>query len=228
MLGGIRQTLFKNSSLYVFLREIVKSFCDFFSLAYFRAKWRRRNRHNYTDAINKFPLDIVHVGKNTYGSLRIYSFKHPNEQLTIGNYCSIAGDVTFILGGNHPLNLFSTYPFSFHCHKPNFEIEDNSTKGPIIIDSDVWIGHGAIILSGVTIGQGAVIGAGSIVAKDVPPYSVFLGNKVVKFRFEQEIIDELIKIDFEKLTDDKLLEIEPLLYKEMTKNIAKEILQIIH
>lgn len=57
-------------------------------------------------------------------------------------------------------------------------------QGDIIIDDDVWIGAGAIILTGVTIGKGSVIAAGSIVTKDVEPYTIVGGNpaKLIKKR----------------------------------------------
>jgi acetyltransferase-like isoleucine patch superfamily enzyme len=62
----------------------------------------------------------------------------------------------------------------------------------VIVDDDVWIGHGAIILSGVTIGRGAVVAAGSVVTKDVPRYAIVGGNpaKVIKMRFNEEQICE--------------------------------------
>lgn len=62
---------------------------------------------------------------------------------------------------------------------------------PIIIEDDVWIGANAIILSGVTIGEGAIIGAGSVVTKNVEPYTIFAGNpaKKIKMRFTE---DELL------------------------------------
>ena len=47
---------------------------------------------------------------------------------------------------------------------------------PIVIEDDCWLGGGVIVLAGVTIGKGSVIGAGSIVTKDIPPYSVAVGN----------------------------------------------------
>jgi len=64
------------------------------------------------------------------------------------------------------------------------------------IGNDVWIGHGAFILPGVTVGDGAVIAAMSVVTKDVPPYSIVAGSpaKVIRYRFEQEQITELIKL----------------------------------
>ena len=61
------------------------------------------------------------------------------------------------------------------------------------IGHDVWIAAGCIIRQGVTIGDGAVIGAGSFVNKDVPPYAIVFGSpaKLYKYRFSQEIINEL-------------------------------------
>lgn len=57
-----------------------------------------------------------------------------------------------------------------------------SSKGPVIIENNVWIGERVSILSGVHIGYGAIIGTGSIVTKDVPPFSIACGNpaKVIK------------------------------------------------
>ncbi len=49
------------------------------------------------------------------------------------------------------------------------------SKGPVVIEDDVWIGDGARILPGVTIGRGAVIGANAVVTKDVAPYGVACG-----------------------------------------------------
>ena len=46
---------------------------------------------------------------------------------------------------------------------------------PVEIGRDVWIGFGAVVLSGTTIGRGAVIAAGSVVTTDVPPYAVVAG-----------------------------------------------------
>ena len=68
------------------------------------------------------------------------------------------------------------------------------TKGDVIIGNDVWIGEDALILSGVTVGDGAVIGARSVVAKDVEPYAVVVGNpaQMKKKRFSDEIIAQLL------------------------------------
>lgn len=59
---------------------------------------------------------------------------------------------------------------------------------PVIIEDDVWIGARVVILPGVTIGHGSVVGACAVVSKDVPPYSVYVGNpgRVVKTRNNKE------------------------------------------
>ena len=55
-------------------------------------------------------------------------------------------------------------------------VEDLHSKGDINVGDDVWIGYRSTILSGVKIGQGAIVSAGSVVAKDVPPYAIVGGG----------------------------------------------------
>lgn len=76
---------------------------------------------------------------------------------------------------------------------------NNPVNHSIIIEDDVWIGYDALIMPGVTIGKGSVIGARAIVTKDVPPYSIYVGNKVIKKRFSEDIINKLSTIDFSKV-----------------------------
>jgi acetyltransferase-like isoleucine patch superfamily enzyme len=63
---------------------------------------------------------------------------------------------------------------------------------PVAIGSDVWIGFGAIVLSGVSIGDSCVIGAGAVVTTDIPANSIVIGNpaKVVGLRFDEHSISE--------------------------------------
>lgn len=170
--------------------------------------WRQCNQHNFTTISQSFPDHIspetvVDVGKGTYGHINIRWFWDKNEHLSIGHYCSIAEGVVFLTGGNHFLDRLSSFPF---CHY--YDLGESylaPTKGPIIVEDDVWIGMNSIILSGVTIGQGAVIGAGSVVAKDVLPYSIFVGNKVVKYRFSKSIIDRLMLFDYSSLSQEDIV-----------------------
>ena len=95
------------------------------------------------------------------------------------------------------------------------------TKGKTIIEDDVWIGINSLILSGIKIGQGAVIAAGSVVTKDVPPYAIVGGNPahILKYRFNNNIINKLLNIDFDKLEYEKI--IKELYIKVDDKNIDK-------
>lgn len=134
------------------------------------------------------------IGAYTYGSPKIL---HDNSDsaLIIGKFCSIAEDVTILLGGEHDVSRIATFPFDYtmaqfqHLRTPR-------SKGDVIIGNDVWIGHGALILSGVTIGDGAVIGAGAVVAKDVPPYAVVVGNpaRITRLRFSEAEIKYLLEL----------------------------------
>jgi acetyltransferase-like isoleucine patch superfamily enzyme len=167
-----------------------------------------------TGVVREFDINRVTVGRFTYGGLDIRCWNQNNESLTIGSFCSIASGVKFVLGGNHRYDCISSFPFKQIARNEN--VIEAYSKGPIIVEDDVWIGIEAIILSGITIKRGAVIGAGAVVAKDVPPYAVVVGNpaKVIKYRFNQEMIDILLKIDYSKLTIEKIIELEKLLYSK--------------
>ncbi|MFN5417574.1 MAG: CatB-related O-acetyltransferase [Flavobacteriia bacterium] len=93
---------------------------------------------------------------------------------------------------NHSF-LYSTKSFQLVKEKKYSPFEKEC-----IIGNDVWIGCNSTILRGVTIGDGAVIGANSLVNTDIPPYSIAVGSpaKIIKFRFEKEIIDALILLQW--------------------------------
>ncbi len=177
------------------------------------------NSHNYTTVSEWCPIDKITVGNYTYGKINAHWYGKDEECLKIGNYCSIAGEVHFVMGGEHDYKKTSTYPFA---EKIFHEDIDGICKGAIVIEDDVWIGFGAIILSGVKIGQGAVVAAGSIVTKDVPPYSIWIGNSVKKKRFSDEIIRELEKIDFSKVEPEQYRRV---LKENVNDNNVKDIAQ---
>lgn len=103
----------------------------------------------------------------------------------IGRKCFIQGYVTI---GNHvmmgPEVLIYTQNHRFSDAQKNIDEQGFSPVKEVKIGNNVWIGARVIILPGVSIGEGAVIGAGTVVSKDVPPFTVFVGNpgKVVKKR----------------------------------------------
>lgn len=183
------------------------------------ARWRKLNPHNFTTISEWCPIEKVTVGKYTYGRLNVHWYGQDNERLEIGNYCSIAGEVHFVMGGEHDYKRFSTFPFSEKIFNNGI---DGICRGPIIVEDDVWIGFGTIILSGITIGQGSVIAAGSIVTKTVPPYSVWIGDSVRKARFGETVINELKKINYSVIDFEKY---QDYLDKEVTEENVEEIVE---
>lgn len=172
-------------------------------LKLFQIKWKKDNPQNQTVPSCMFLSQFISVGKGTYGRLNVLTHDE-KARLSIGNYCSIAPEATFILSADHYLDHISTYPFLVQTLNGKYE---GVTKGDIIVDDDVWIGYGATIMSGVHIGQGAVIAAGAVVTKDVPPYAIVGGvpAKVIKYRFSPEITEKLMKIDYSRL-DKEIIE----------------------
>lgn len=185
-----------------FLKELLKPLYLHIKFSKYVSNYRKKNRHNSTFPINIFNVKSINVGKGTYGKIKVIDYANNGSLLKIGNYCSIADNVSFILNGEHNYKLFSTFPFrSVYCS----DFSETGSKGNIVIEDDVWIGYGSIILSGVVIGKGSVIAAGSIVSKSVPPYSIYIKDKVYKKRFSDNIIEYLSTVDFSTLKVDNII-----------------------
>lgn len=114
--------------------------------------------------------------------------------VTIGSYTSIGPYVSMHTLHNHACiehpQLVSTAQLSNY--------PPTSSHEKINIGSDVWIGRNVTLLGDITIGHGAIIGAFSVVAKDIPPYAVVVGNPCVikRYRFSLERIEKLLRIQW--------------------------------
>lgn len=119
-----------------------------------------------------FPSPVISVGNNS--SIGNYSHITAVNEIRIGNNVRMGQNIliTDNAHGTSSLELLDIAP----NHRPLY------SKGPVIIDDNVWIGEKSSIMPGVHIGYGAIIAANSVITKDVPAYSVVAGvpARVVK------------------------------------------------
>ena len=154
------------------------------------------------------------LGRHTYGRPTVYVYPGDTGTVSIGSFVSIAHGVEIFVGGNHRTDWVSTYPFRIVLDLPG-ALEDGvpATRGDVVIGSDVWIAKGAKVLSGVRIGHGAVVGAYSVVARDVRPYAVVVGNPAqeVKRRFSDDKVEALLRLAWWDWEMDDIVKAVPVL-----------------
>lgn len=134
--------------------------------------------------------------------------------ITIGKYCQLGVDVA-IHATNHPVSYMSTY---INQNLFQGELKELKEEHKIRIGNDVWIGHGVIILGNVTIGNGAILAAGSVVTKDVEPYTIVGGvpAKELRKRYTDTIIIEIEALKWWDKSEQELEKIKPLFFKDFT------------
>lgn len=135
-----------------------------------------------------------------------------DSKIIIGKYCAIANGckiITLNHDYNYPVIQGTFYKKFFNIKHPGETKQPPNkerTKGNVVIGNDVWIGEDVFIGSGVTIGDGCCIGAKSIVTKDLPPYTICVGQpcKPVKNRYNTEIINLLLNLQWWNWDKEKI------------------------
>ena len=127
----------------------------------------------------------IKVGKNFFANYNCTFLDV--AAITFGDNCLLGPNVSIYTAG-HPV----------HPHSRNSRYEYGIA---VTVGNDVWLGGCTVICPGVTIGDGCVIGAGSVVTKDIPPYSIAAGNPC---RVIRTITDEDRKYYFrDRVFDDE-------------------------
>ncbi|WP_425639516.1 CatB-related O-acetyltransferase [Algoriphagus yeomjeoni] len=153
--------------------------------------------------------DATEIGfRTTLGTNNYFGGK-----VIIGKYCQLGRDVAFH-PTNHPMSYLTTY---INNHLYNGELKSLKTEKPIILGNDIWVGHGVIVLAGVSVGDGAILAAGSVVTKDVEPYTIVAGNpaKPIRKRFSEELIQELLNLKWWDKSDEELEKLKPLFFVDL-------------
>lgn len=156
------------------------------------------------------PVDPTGFERNNV----LFNYPEFGDRLIIGKFCQIASGVKFIMGpANHRLCSVTTYPFNVFggvwSERTPPHIEQLPRKGDTIVGSDVWLGRESVVMPGVKIGDGAIIAAYSVVAGDVPPYTLYGGNpaRFIKKRFDDALTALLLRLKWWDLPPEELAEL---------------------
>lgn len=180
-------SIFNNlRSIIVFLRDIYLK----------KIKWKKytigKNFHAGRNVVLWAKKNII-IGDNFY----IGRYSQIECSVVIGNNVIIANNVALVGKYDHNFTQLG-YPIRLASQIRDFDYNWKGLDSKIIIKDDVWIGFGTIVLSDVEIGRGAIVAAGSVITRDVQPYSIVAGNpaKHIKYRFnkrEQNEHEHLMK-----------------------------------
>ncbi|MBO4769729.1 MAG: CatB-related O-acetyltransferase [Clostridia bacterium] len=172
--------------------------------------------------------DFTYIADSDFESHVTHHYEWNGDRLIIGKFCQIAAGIEFVMNGaNHQMNAVTTFPFytleGWDMESP--AKADLPLKGDTVVGNDVWIGQNAVILPGVHIGDGAIIGANSVVGSDVDPYTIVVGNpaKVLRKRFDDEMIGLLLKFRWWDKTVDEINALIPILTCSNLGKVKQEI-----
>ncbi len=145
-----------------------------------RYRWVKHGRNTHCQASTRFwsPHKHIVLGNDVGIGYRCL-FQSDTE---IGNQVLIASDVAFVNSDDHVYRTVGRRMWD----------SGRGDKYMIVVEDDVWIGHGAILLSPARVGRGAIVAAGAVVTRDVPRYGIVGGNpaRLIKMRFTEDEIAE--------------------------------------
>ena len=189
---------------------------------------KSRKKYGRKDNLSRYFIEKYSnrlIGRYTYG----FEFLQDDHVKSIGAFTSI-GEGQTVVPNDHRIDWVTTSPI-LSLKEFGFSTTDKideycpESKKEIVIGNDVWIGYGSTLLTGVKIGKGSVIGAKSVVAKDIPPFSVYVGNKVIKKRFSPVVVEKIAYIDFKNISHKKGDTYEQFCMTQVTEDNIDEIIK---
>jgi acetyltransferase-like isoleucine patch superfamily enzyme len=188
---------------------------------------RRERLNRYAIDRMLYSNERVTIGRHSYGDPLVATFPGDTASVRIGSFTSIGPDVILMDGGNHRTDWVTTFPFRVSLDLEGaYEDGHPTSRGDIEIGNDVWVGRGARVLSGVKIGNGAVVGGYAVVARDVRPYAIVVGNpaREVRRRFTDEQVEALERIAWWDWPMDDVLRTVPRLCSDEVDAFIEEYL----
>jgi len=125
------------------------------------------------------------IGKNS--TLRFSTEINAKESVKIGANVIISNNVIISDNNSHPTGYEERIKMCESDHDGELWSNKYAVSKPIIIEDNVWIGRQVMVNKGVTIGQGSIVAAGTVVTKNIPPYSLCYGNpgKVIEGKYKK-------------------------------------------
>lgn len=142
-----------------------------------RSAFRSHGRHFIFDPDGHYTFGNIEVGNDVSigtGAVLLAS----ESKIMVGNKVMFGPNVT-VVGGNHNASVVGRFMYDVKDKRPQDDQD-------VIVEDDVWVGSGAIILKGVRLGRGSIVAAGAVVLRDVLPYVVVGGNpaRPISARFQ--------------------------------------------
>ena len=165
--------------------QLIKNFRDYILVKFKWSEYKIGKNFHAGRGVFMWANKSIEIGNNFY--IGKYSIIECNasigDNVIIANHVSLAGRYD-----HHYQQLGVPIRLASHIGDKDYDWKGVDQK--VVIEDDVWIGIGSIVLSGITIGKGSIIAAGSVVTKDVEPYSIYGGNPAKKLnsRFDSSVI----------------------------------------
>ena len=163
--------------------KFLKKIRDFYLVKIKWSRYKIGNNFHAGRSVSMWAKNKIEIGDNFY----IGRYSMIECDALIGNHVILANFVSLIGRYDHHYQQLGT-PIRLASQIRDKNYDWKGLNLIIKIEDDVWIGLGSIILSGVTIGKGSIVAAGSVVTKDIEPFSIYGGNPAKKIcsRFQSE------------------------------------------